>query len=78
MNRARFVAVRFTAAQGLSFALFLAPGHAAADAGATQRQAVQFAKGTTSAQVRGAVKGERDVEYTVSAQAGQTLAVSST
>jgi hypothetical protein len=29
---------------------------------------------STAAQVRGTVKGERDVEYTVSAQAGQTRA----
>lgn len=48
---------------------------AAADAGATQRQTVQFAKGKSSAQVRSSIKGEGDAEYTISARAGQTLAV---
>jgi hypothetical protein len=48
---------------------------AAADAGATHRQTVQFAKGKSSAQVRGSIKGEGDAEYTLNARAGQTLAV---
>lgn len=48
---------------------------AAADAGATHRQTVQFAKGKSSAQVRGSIKGDRDAEYTLNARAGQTLAV---
>jgi len=48
---------------------------AAADAGATHRQTLQFAKGQSSAQVRGSIKGEGDAEYTISARAGQTLAV---
>ncbi len=49
---------------------------AAEDGGTTHRQAVQFAKGKSSAQVRGSIKGDRDAEYTVNARAGQTLAVS--
>ena len=48
---------------------------AATDAGATHRQTVQFAKGQSSAQVRGSVKGDGDAEYTINARAGQTLAV---
>jgi len=49
---------------------------AASEAGATHRQTVQFAKGKSSAQVRGSVKGDGDAEYTINARAGQTLAVS--
>ncbi len=48
---------------------------AAGEAGATQRHTVQFAKGKSSAQVRGAIKGDGDAEYTINARAGQTLAV---
>ncbi|MGZ8273171.1 MAG: hypothetical protein ACXWUM_04590 [Burkholderiaceae bacterium] len=51
---------------------------AAAEAGATHGKPVQFAKGKSSAQVRGSIKGERDAAYTVNARAGQTLAVSLT
>jgi len=50
---------------------------AAEEGGTTHRQAVQFAKGKSSAQVRGAIKGNADAEYTINARAGQTLAVSS-
>jgi hypothetical protein len=49
---------------------------AAPEAGANHRQTVQFAKGKSAAQVRGAVKGDGDAEYTLNARAGQTLAVS--
>ena len=48
---------------------------AAGEAGATQRHAVQFATGKSSAQVRGSIKGGGDAEYTIDARAGQTLAV---
>jgi len=48
---------------------------AAADATATRQSTVQFAKGKSAAQLRGAVKGDGDVEYSLSARAGQTLAV---
>jgi hypothetical protein len=51
------------------------PALAAGEAGTTPRQAVQFAKGKSSAQVRGSIKGDGDAEYTVNARAGQTLAV---
>ncbi len=51
------------------------PAQAAGDGGPAPR-AVQFAKGTSSAQVRGSVKGSGDIAYTVSARAGQTLTVS--
>jgi len=47
----------------------------AAAEGGPHRQAVQFAKGASSAQLRGTIKGDGDVDYTVNARAGQTLAV---
>jgi hypothetical protein len=48
----------------------------AADAPGIRKVPVQFAKGASSAQVRGAVKGDTTIDYTVSARAGQTLTVS--
>ena len=47
----------------------------AAAEGGPHRQAVQFAKGANSALLRGTIKGDGDVDYTVNARAGQTLAV---
>ena len=55
-------------------ALSSSTAHAAAESG-PHHQAVQFAKGASSAQLRGTIKGDGDVDYTVSARAGQTLAV---
>jgi hypothetical protein len=55
-------------------ALPLAPTAAAAGAGIRQER-VQFAKGATSAVVKGRLKGDSDVDYLVHAGAGQTLAV---
>jgi hypothetical protein len=49
---------------------------AAGDAPASRNTTVQFAKGQSSAQLRGTVKGDGDAPYTVDARAGQTLAVS--
>ncbi|MGB3430024.1 MAG: hypothetical protein WBA53_17810 [Burkholderiaceae bacterium] len=51
---------------------------AAGEMSTTHQQAVQFAKGKNSAQVRGSIKGDGDATYTVNARAGQTLAVSLT
>ncbi len=47
---------------------------AAAETG-PHRQAVQFANGASSAQLRGTIRGDGDVDYTINARAGQTLAV---
>jgi len=46
-------------------------------AGATgmRSQTVQFAKGATSVQLKGSIKGDAGVDYKISARAGQTLAV---
>lgn len=64
----------FVAALVVLAVLAPSPTHAAGEPGA-QRKAIQFAKGSGSSQVRGSVKGEREVEYTISARAGQTMAV---
>jgi hypothetical protein len=50
------------------------PVHAAGDPG-IRTQTVQFAKGATSAQLRGSIKGDAGVDYKIDARAGQTLAV---
>jgi hypothetical protein len=50
------------------------PVHAAGDPG-IRTQTVQFAKGATSAQLRGSIKGDAGVDYRIDARAGQTLAV---
>jgi hypothetical protein len=50
------------------------PAHAAGDPG-TRSQTVQFAKGATSAQLRGSIKGDAGVDYRIDARAGQTLSV---
>ena len=49
-------------------------GSAAADAGIRQEE-VQFAKGASSAVIKGQLKGDATIDYTVRAAAGQTLAV---
>jgi len=56
-------------------ALPLASTAAAAGAGIRQER-VQFAKGATSAVVKGHLKGDSDVDYLVRAGAGQTIRVS--
>jgi hypothetical protein len=52
------------------------PARAAADADTGHHhQAVRFAKGADAARLRGTIRGDADVDYTVTARAGQTLAV---
>jgi len=58
---------------GVAFAL-LTTGTAAADSGPRQEK-VQFAKGASSAVIKGRLKGDADVDYVVRAAAGQTLSV---
>jgi len=50
------------------------PALAAGDPG-IRSQTVQFAKGATSVQLKGSIKGDAGVDYKISARAGQTLAV---
>ena len=47
----------------------------AASATGMRSQAVQFAKGATTVQLKGSIKGDAGVDYKVNARAGQTLAV---
>ena len=60
-------------AAAITFAQALV-GVAAADAGIRQEK-VLFAKGASSAVIKGQLKGDAIVDYTVRAAAGQTLAV---
>jgi hypothetical protein len=46
-----------------------------AQAGAIETQPVQFAKGHSSATIKGAIKGDQTVDYTLRARAGQTMTV---
>jgi hypothetical protein len=62
------------ASLAILLAQLFAAAAAAADAGIRQER-VQFAKGATSAVVKGRLKGDADVDYLVRAGAGQTLAV---
>lgn len=61
------------------FAAFFAACFAASTASAADtgplRKPISFAKGTTATQLRGTVQGGGDVDHTLSAHAGQTLAV---
>jgi hypothetical protein len=44
-------------------------------AGAIETRTLQFAKGASSATVKGAIKGDRTIDYKVRASAGQTMRV---
>ena len=61
-------------------ALILLATHAlpqarAADDPGIRTETVQFAKGATSAQLKGSIQGDAGVDYRISARAGQTLSV---
>jgi hypothetical protein len=58
-----------------AFVQFLVSTSTAADKG-IRTERVQFAKGATSAVIKGRVKGYSDVDYLVRAGAGQTITVS--
>lgn len=64
----------FSAARLLTaFALALAvPGVAL---GAPESRPVQFAKGTSAATIKGVIKGDATLDYTLRAKAGQTMRV---
>lgn len=48
---------------------------ATASAAGIEHRAVQFAKGTSSATIKGSVKGDQTIDYTLRARAGQTMTV---
>jgi hypothetical protein len=56
-------------------AILLQPAFTTAAEAAIRQERVQFAKGATSAVIKGRLKGDSDVDYLVRAGAGQTLAV---
>jgi len=64
-----------TIAMLLAMAVAFPLAAAGTDAGTPQRKAVQFAKGKSSAQLHGSIKGGGSTEYTLNARAGQALAV---
>ncbi|MFZ4759288.1 MAG: hypothetical protein ACOYLX_14085 [Burkholderiaceae bacterium] len=55
--------------------LVLACGISLARADDIERRSVQFAKGATSATVKGALTGDQTIDYVLRARAGQTLRV---
>lgn len=46
-----------------------------AQAGGIKSQPVQFARGTSSATIKGSIKGAQTIDYTLGAKAGQTMSV---
>lgn len=57
---------------GLAVSLMLPP---LVLAGEIRTQAVQFAKGHSSATIQGKIKGDQTIDYTLRAKAGQTMSV---
>jgi hypothetical protein len=64
-----FSAARLVMALALALA---APGFAL---GAIESRQVQFAKGTSAATIKGAIKGDATIDYKLRAKAGQTMRV---
>jgi hypothetical protein len=57
------------------FASLLLMTSSLAYADGTETRAVQFAKGKSSATIKGAIQGEQAIDYTLRARAGQTMSV---
>lgn len=66
----------FPAALPFSLALLLASPFSVAADNERSVQPVQFVKGSSSAQLKGSIKGDHYVDYQLQASAGQTLSVS--
>jgi len=66
----RLASLRF-----LLFAVGLIVGGAAVAADGIETRPIHFAKGASSATVKGTIKGDQTVDYTVRARAGQTMSV---
>ena len=58
----------------LACLLLVAGGSAIADEG-IEKKTVQFAKGASSATVKGTIKGDKTIDYALRAKAGQTMTV---
>ena len=66
----RLASLRF-----LWFAVGMIVGGAAVAADGIETRPIHFAKGASSATVKGTIKGDQTVDYTVRARAGQTMSV---
>jgi len=75
MTRAHSAGIFRVAKSAVGLALALALIGAAAAATGPRQEKVQFAKGASSAVIKGHLKGDADVDYVVRAAVGQTLSV---
>lgn len=57
---------------------FVMAGASASFANAIESRPLQFAKGTSAATVKGSLKGDKTIDYTLRARAGQTMTVTLT
>ncbi len=55
--------------------LFLLAGFGASAADGIEKRSVQFAKGASSATVKGTIEGDTTIDYALLAKAGQTMTV---
>ncbi len=55
--------------------LLLFAGHGAAASDGIEKRSVQFAKGASSATVKGTIKGDKTIDYALRARAGQAMTV---
>jgi hypothetical protein len=65
----------FRAWQPLAACLLLLTGFGAVAADGIEKKTVQFAKGASSATVKGTLKGDQTIDYALRAKAGQTMTV---
>lgn len=75
MTRAPSTVVSGVAKRAIGIVLALSLIEVAVAQSGPRREAVQFAKGASSAVIKGRLKGDADVDYVVRAAAGQTLSV---
>lgn len=66
----------FSFARGLAIALGLAVAGASLAADGIESRPLQFAKGTSSATVKGSIAGRQTIDYKLRAKTGQTMTVS--
>lgn len=66
----------FAIARVLAFALALSAGNVSLAADGIETRPLQFAKGASSATVKGSISGDQTIDYKLRAKAGQTMKVS--
>lgn len=62
--------------RGLALSIALSLGSASLAADGIQSKTIQFAKGASSATVKGSIQGRQTIDYKLRARAGQTMTVS--